>query len=570
MSDFRLKSIDFRDSNSTRVPLGKLTVLVGPNNSGKSKTLKEIRSMVLGVLSVDEGISCHSDIPDAIVVSNLEVDMSSEKEEFLRSYDIRKKMHSASGMYRLGDYCNSGLIVRPDGFFEWRNIAESTDSDWERAYIDSYFESDEWNRNESWSSMMRLIGPAFISYSGTEERLILSNGEPYKGVSDQETNLLSSIFLSDPTLERLSHETIKHFNRDVFFDNISEGGVLKIRVAKNGSFAQFRRTGFYKGIVDKISQYGLLQDEGDGFRSFVSIGLTLLAEGKPVKLIDEPETFLHPPQARAMGRMIAESAAEGGAQIIVATHSAEILDGIIAGFRGDEGLSIVRLCRANEDLQVKRLDPNDLSDILKDKLMRSSRLYGGIFAHHVVVVESEDDEVIYKQLLDYLLPENDMHFVNVHSKDRIEAAVHFYQMLGVDCYAISDFDIINNNGKFKNLFKRFCEDDWEAQNRFRTVGESIRKTIKENGGDYKKGVQESLGECLNDANKMIDDLIDRGLLIVRTGELETIFDSDLEHSHTDGWFGRALDYLDNLDQEGFESLSIVGDLRRLLGVCGKK
>lgn len=91
MSGFRLKSIDFRDSNSTRVPLGKLTVLVGPNNSGKSKTLKEIRSMVLGVLSVDEGISCHSDIPDAVVVSNLEVDMSSEKEEFLRSYDIRKK-----------------------------------------------------------------------------------------------------------------------------------------------------------------------------------------------------------------------------------------------------------------------------------------------------------------------------------------------------------------------------------------------------------------------------------------------------------------------------------------------
>lgn len=122
MSGFRLKSIDFRDSNSTRVPLGKLTVLVGPNNSGKSRTLKEIRSMVLGVLSIDEGISCHSDIPDAVVVSNLKVDMSSEKDEFLRSYDIRRKMHSTSGVYRLGDYCNSGLIVRPDGFLSGETL----------------------------------------------------------------------------------------------------------------------------------------------------------------------------------------------------------------------------------------------------------------------------------------------------------------------------------------------------------------------------------------------------------------------------------------------------------------
>lgn len=114
--------------------------------------------------------------------------------------------------------------------------------------------------------MMRLIGPAFISYSGTEERLILSNGEPYKGASDQETNLLSNIFLSDPTLERLSRETVKHFNRDVFFDNVSEGGVLKIRVAKDGSFAQFRGPGSsLKTLLVRLVDTGFCRMRGMAF-----------------------------------------------------------------------------------------------------------------------------------------------------------------------------------------------------------------------------------------------------------------------------------------------------------------
>lgn len=44
-----------------------------------------------------------------------------------------------------------------------------------------------------------------------------------------------------------------------------------------------------------MREYRLIEDEGDGFKSYVAICLTLLLGRRPVVLIDEPEMCLHPP-----------------------------------------------------------------------------------------------------------------------------------------------------------------------------------------------------------------------------------------------------------------------------------
>ena len=49
-----------------------------------------------------------------------------------------------------------------------------------------------------------------------------------------------------------------------------------------------------------------LSQQGDGMRSFASVVLHLLAPASPsILLLDEPEAFLHPPQARLLGEIIA-------------------------------------------------------------------------------------------------------------------------------------------------------------------------------------------------------------------------------------------------------------------------
>src|SRR5581483_10518213 len=50
----------------------------------------------------------------------------------------------------------------------------------------------------------------------------------------------------------------------------------------------------------------LVAEQGDGFRAFVHVLLKTLVRPTPIVLVDEPEAFLHPPQARLLGRYLAE------------------------------------------------------------------------------------------------------------------------------------------------------------------------------------------------------------------------------------------------------------------------
>ena len=64
-------------------------------------------------------------------------------------------------------------------------------------------------------------------------------------------------------------------------------------------------------------------------RSYASVILHLLAPITPsILLLDEPEAFLHPPQARLLGEIIAAER-PSRAQLVVATHSPDVLHGLI-------------------------------------------------------------------------------------------------------------------------------------------------------------------------------------------------------------------------------------------------
>ncbi len=49
-----------------------------------------------------------------------------------------------------------------------------------------------------------------------------------------------------------------------------------------------------------------MQDQGDGVKSFIGILISVMAAPFFFLLIDEPDAFLHPPQALLMGAMLAE------------------------------------------------------------------------------------------------------------------------------------------------------------------------------------------------------------------------------------------------------------------------
>lgn len=73
----------------------------------------------------------------------------------------------------------------------------------------------------------------------------------------------------------------------------------------------------------------LLRDQGDGVKNFVGLILNIVAAPFFYLLIDEPDLYLHPPQADLIGRLIG-SLKRPETQVFLATHSADLLKGLIS------------------------------------------------------------------------------------------------------------------------------------------------------------------------------------------------------------------------------------------------
>ena len=76
--------------------------------------------------------------------------------------------------------------------------------------------------------------------------------------------------------------------------------------------------------LKRLEELPTLHEQGDGMKSFVGVMLNTMIKKKSITLIDEPEAFLHPPQARLLGQMLAKRDENSG-QLIISTHSGDFI-----------------------------------------------------------------------------------------------------------------------------------------------------------------------------------------------------------------------------------------------------
>jgi hypothetical protein len=194
-------------------------------------------------------------------------------------------------------------------------------------------------------------------------------------------------------------------------------------------------------ILDK---YERLDDQGDGLRSFTGIMTAVLCADRDVLLIDEPEAFLHPPQAFRIGELLAENVS-GERQMFVATHSSDVVQGMLG--RAQDA-TIIRLDRVGDKNTFRVLDPDDLKSIAVDPLLQSARVLDGIFYPAAIVVEADSDARFYHASSHKLSPKSDIHTVNAQNKQTVARVASLYRKLGIRCAGIVDFDVLNDPSEF--------------------------------------------------------------------------------------------------------------------------
>ena len=232
-------------------------------------------------------------------------------------------------------------------------------------------------------------------------------------------------------------------------------------------------------------------------RSFASVILHLLAPITPtVLLLDEPEAFLHPPQARLLGEIIAAERSSQ-TQLFVATHSPDVLHGLINV--ASDRLRVLRVQRDGDVNRVKELDKKLVREISIDPLMKYSSVMSGVFHERVIICEADGDCMFYSAILDlsevHGKRQPDVLLVHANGKGRIAAMAKTLVALGVPVDVVVDIDILRDTTAFKSIIESLDQDS--------TVILPLAKAVKDaieqhkpwlNAPEIKKGILEMLDE----------------------------------------------------------------------------
>src|SRR5690606_11357661 len=247
------------------------------------------------------------------------------------------------------------------------------------------------------------------------------------------------------------------------------------------------------GYLLELEKLDLLHEQGDGMRSFVGVLLNAFISNHSILFIDEPEAFLHPPQARLLGKMLARDL-PSQRQLFLATHSENFLKGLLDA--NVTNLKIIRIQRESAVNKVSVLNSSDINSIWNDSLLRHSNVLDGLFHSKVVICESDSDSRFFSAILSAQFDNTnsiapDVLFINCGGKHRIPTAIKALKKLNVPIKVVADFDVLNDTNPLKDIFEDLegvwldVEADWKLvkreieQKRPESLTEDGKKEIEE-------------------------------------------------------------------------------------------
>lgn len=195
--------------------------------------------------------------------------------------------------------------------------------------------------------------------------------------------------------------------------------------------------------LKRLAAYPRLSDVGHGMRSFAGCLLHVYTTPAFVQLIDEPEVFLHPPHARLLGTILA-SEKQPSRQLIIATHSADFLRGVMES--GHKRIKVIRITRDKNVNHAHELSTNQLKTLWDDPILQFSNFLDGLFHEMVVVCEGDSDCRFYSTVASALPTDDrnarDILWTSTNGKGGLPTAIEPLTALHVPVRAIADFDIL--------------------------------------------------------------------------------------------------------------------------------
>lgn len=420
---YRINSIHLKSG----VPFtpGRINVFVGANNCGKTQMLKDMLSYITGKTG------------KTVVLNELDVTYPDNWEDIETAYN----MH-------ITDLEQSKQI---------KHISPTLDADPSGPSSLSLRENlEHWLKNDK-RGFRAATGAGVVTYLNTDNRLRMAMSQAVQRNLQERgaKNVLEALYVAGAdSTEKVRQCTKKIFEKD-FFLNPFNLGTLEYRIGTDFSSVSPNP----QDAFVQLSSYPLLDIQGDGMRSVLGIISAIVSVKKPIILLDEPEAFLHPPQALQLGEVISELVGVSQ-QIFIATHSADFLRGLLSSTRD---AVIIHLDRTDNITEANVLDSVTLDKIVTDPLLSSSRVLEGMFYKGVVATEADADSVFYQRLFQKIGAADEIHFVNAHNKQTLKKIIEPYRKLGIKFAMIADADVIRDKHEFLDILQITSEEEIKSQ-----------------------------------------------------------------------------------------------------------
>ncbi|UZO81324.1 ATP-binding protein [Aquimarina sp. ERC-38] len=408
-----LNEIQFSDDSKILIEENDIVVLVGPNNSGKSATLKETAQMLQQKNNSGK------------VVKDISFEKSSDKDQLISFLnEFSQKIIDTNPLPTYQGF----------GFYIYESAAQS--------YWDN-----------STNGLFDLVS-IFVNSLSTEKRLSAANPpQSIKTTSEPPKHPIHFLQKNDSLEQKFNNYFKQAFGADLIVHR-NAGKEVPLYVGKK-PIPKEGEDRVSEGYLKKLEKLDLLHQQGDGMRSFVGVLLNAFISNHSILFIDEPEAFLHPPQARLLGKMIAKDL-PSERQLFLATHSEDFLKGLLDS--NIQNLKIIRIQRKDSINEVSVLNSLDINEIWSDSLLRHSNVLGGLFHSKVVICESDSDCRFFSAILSSLYDDlgaiaPDVLFIHCGGKHRVPTVIKALKKLNVPMSIVTDFDVLNNINPIKTIYE---------------------------------------------------------------------------------------------------------------------
>lgn len=454
-----ISDIEFSGGNRFALRPNEKIILVGPNNSGKSQSLREILAV------------CKNGKKErTMVIADLEISKSGTADE-LRKF-LEDEADYVDGAYRYEDW----------------QIPEDHVQFWGRPYL------------------IHGLTQGFIKKIAADDRLKICEQQNSIAPGDQKSKPQHVLYDDEALMTKISGLFRRAFSQDLMFD-FRGGSRLPIHIGEIPT---------PEGVVDRVSDSyvnavrdnPLLDKQGDGMKSYAGILFEAVVADRDITLIDEPEAFLHPPQMRRLGETLSS---EVSGQLIVSTHSSDIMRGFLEGTRGN--VRILRIRRDGDVNMVSEASADVIKELWEKPELRYSNALEGIFHEQTIICEDDSDCRLINSVADHLSTGSeqqwqDTAYVPTGGKHGIPKVAGVLRRIGVPVKAVFDIDFLAERSLVKSAVCAFGGRWDELEPLWARVDAAVRNGINAKTTDQIKQEITALLEKAVDGNLPKGDIIE--------------------------------------------------------------